>query len=216
MNTDKGSAQLRLLGEFIAASRKAAGLTQTEFGEAIGKKRATVARLEAGDRERLPSDELLGQIVAALNVTREDLDAAIHGDQEEDAFDRLIAARRAVEAALGDMDEFLSQVPQLEQARQRGSEALRRLDIAIAADTESAGYAASVKYVRSVPAKDPEDAGLSDEASRQAAAERAQRRLAKLLDGDDDPEGLADLFSTLSAALAQRSESASEPARKPA
>lgn len=56
-----------MIGERIKTAREAAGLTQTEFGRAVGKSVSTVSEWESGKRS--PGVKLLPDIAKALSVS---------------------------------------------------------------------------------------------------------------------------------------------------
>ena len=61
-----------MLGEVIAAARRARGMTQAELAEAAGVTQAALSRYENGMRE--PNDESLESLAQALGVTKEFLE----------------------------------------------------------------------------------------------------------------------------------------------
>src|SRR6266700_4006829 len=55
------------LGDVIAITRKAKGMTQAELGSTIGVTQVAINRYEAGDRE--PDDATIAQLANVLGVT---------------------------------------------------------------------------------------------------------------------------------------------------
>lgn len=59
-------------GDRIAAARKAAGVTQLQLAERIGKTKSSIANYESGLRE--PDSETIGAIAQVLGVTPQSLE----------------------------------------------------------------------------------------------------------------------------------------------
>ena len=69
-----------IVGENIRRLRKARGMTQTQFSDAIGRSQSIVAQYETG--QRLPSARIIGQIAEVCGVT---YDEVFSSDAEREA-----------------------------------------------------------------------------------------------------------------------------------
>jgi transcriptional regulator with XRE-family HTH domain len=98
--TDDGTETMRYRSSRIAEARRAAGLTQRDLGELIGKTANTVARYEQGTCT--PNPYLLGGIATVCGVSIADL---YDPDDPDDPVTRLANELKAVVAGFPPLDE---------------------------------------------------------------------------------------------------------------
>ena len=116
------------MNERIKAIRVAAGLTQAAFGERLGVKQNTIARLESGDR--VPSDQLVLSICREFGISRrwlengkgEMIDSSIENDIQilTRAMEGQCEAKKTILRAVASMpDDLLIEVLKYLQEAQK-------------------------------------------------------------------------------------------------